>query len=1175
MKRTISRILLVALVLGMMVFPVSAANSAIDFLVESGCWTEATNSDSAVTRAQTAAVLARFTDDSTVSYDGKYADVDENHAYAKDIMSATNLGIIQGSGGYFRPDDLVTKEEFTTMLVRAYEANGYSFYDRSYPETLMKDYENVSTWAQDYVIKGMSNEVIKGDKFKDFSPARSVSLKELAEAVYNMQYYFNDEKVGYTVRDVKSSDKITKDFDVLQSGMAHLQGCVVGYGMLAKFDKAPGEIYMARTTASTNSIGGLHGDPRVICKVIGPDGYTVCRVNLYYKEDGTMEKIVNIPEGQPGIYRIQFVGGREGDVFTVGVKSPKSWGVFGEPEFTFTETTPKTSYFWVPEKYDTICLGVAQKGATASVFEKDGTTALYTTSESTGYGLGGHSGNVEAGRVNMKDLESGEVYRLEVADDFRGRFSIVGGSCLISPTAEMAADLKGGFVYYEDEYVSLQTFGPLQAKARARMTEIYKEAGGEEGFFVDTDIVPENVPENLDNPIAEAILFSNFNGSLQSIKNTCENQVLDPESPLMGMYMGAYLRGEREWPTKWWEYSTINPADGESERGWLGKANLTGALTLNAETNYWYNNDALRRRVELQYLAWALTMNPGGALYGRQPDDSALVHYWTQTQFYLGEHNMPSGYYQVRNFLSPETRKITDQAISEIIEHMMHSSGQGNTNQYLLSAEAALYAALSFPEYDHYLDYVNSCVDGVVHPTNIPDVTGQAPLGYWMESGCDGSSYGRMNEGLWYTIVMSYLHELPVERQDAYTVSKLIEATERNLDFDAVFYAPTVGPFYDTHSSAYTSREEGSYGNNPTIIGNHYLINQFPKAKATHLAGAVETFDPATYEVHGERQNQLVNDIQAKGYLEASWSRWGKPYRDAYIDSYQSATTRLLYMTRHMPQAFDESEVPTLPYAVQDDYYVFEAGEGLMGVKHKGMYYQFFYSNGLDIISPYSWHTAAPMEIWDEYFSTVAVSQKPHSGTWRNIPDGGFPPYDYAPNDYRPAFKLDNIVTSGVVGTLANGDIMIEGKEYHNELTWLEPGKKFKISGQNCYGGKKVVWIYTMTEEGMEIEGGVESIEEGDDLWIQIPFIDRSSEVPGATLTYSDDKNNVVTAYSGKSVTFGWEEGTESRFLAKRGENSIYRELQLKLTPEKPLAKIKITRDVGDYKLAIYDTAGV
>ncbi len=1173
MKKIISQILVIVLIAGMMIFPVNASNDAITYLTENNLWKTGTLSETTtITRAQAASVLAKFVSNLTPDYDGTYTDVTSSHTYAKEITLATNLGIVSGSGGKFRPDASVTKEEFTIMLVRAYEILGHSFSDTEYATELMKDYGSVSSWAKDYVAKGLTDGVVKGEMGKLFSPAATVKGKDLADAVYNMFFLFKDEKVAYTIRDITSSDNIQNDFNVLQSGGAYQQASLFGYGMLAKFSGAPGEIYIARTTSATNQSEHLHGDPKVICKIIGPDGFTVCRVNLYYKNDGTMEKIVNIPSGPAGIYRIQFVGGRNYDIMTVGVKSPTSWGVYGEPEFTFTDTTPKTSYFWVPEKYDTLCLGIAQKNATASVYTKTGATPLHTTPASTGY-----TDNGNVGRVNMKDLTAGQVYRLEVANNFRGRFSLLGGSGLLCPTAAMAEDLKGGFVYYEDEYVNLQTFGPLQAKARERMTEIYNEAGSQSAFAVDTNLAPSTRPQSLDNIVAEAILGAAYASTTIGIKTACDAQVLAPESPFMGMYMGPYLRGEREWPTLWWEHSTVNPADGGSERGWLGKANLTGALTTNAETNYWYNNEAIRKRIELQYLAWALTMNPGGALYGKDPYDSALYSYWTQTQFYLGEHGMPSGYYQVRNFLSPETRKITDQAIGEIIEHMMYGRGQGNTNQILCSMEAALYGALAFPEDDHYLDFFNSSIDGVVHPSNLGSYTGQAPLGYWVEGGADGAEYQRMNEGLWASLVFSYLHELPEERQDAYTKAKLIVGTERALKFDSLFYAPSVGDFNDDgekiKSDAFTSRTHNGLGNGSTVLGNFYLIRDFPRAKANYIAGAADTNNPATITITYGTQNGVINANSAAFYIDKNWWRWGKMYTEESPDAYFAGTTRLPYMSRHIDQNFVESEVPVLPYAQQKDYYVYDVGAGAIGIKHKGMYYQIFYSNSLDVISGLSWHTAAPMEIWDEYFSTVMTSRKPNYSV---DPLGAGPVgYNETSRDYRGKFELDKIVTSGVVGTLANGDIMIEGKEYHNELTWLEAGKKFKISGQNCYGGKKVVWTYTMTDEGMEIEGGVESVEAGDDLWIQIPLIDRSSQVSGATLTYSSANNNVIAAHNGKTLTFSWDAGTTSQFLAKRGQSSIYRELQLKLTPSKPQAKIKITRNVGDYKLTTYSSAGV
>ncbi len=1181
MRKSISTILVLTMVLSLFVsFGANAAHwaqDAIDYVTSNGYWIapQPIEPDKPATRAETASLFARILVSKIPEYTNNYEDVSKDNIYSGDIAAVTIMELMLGYDGKFRPDDTLTREELAVILDRASKLVSDDFKDVDYEDNLLKDFEEISDWAQKSVGNSLHYVLMKGMGGKRFAPKETTTLAEVATVVKSLAEYSeaNNKIASYLIREVDASDNIEEDFDVLQSAGIWPQAGIVGYGMLARFNGAPGKIYVARTTTLENQTKQLEsmGPPPVVCKIIGPDGFTVCRVNLYDKQDGTMEKIVEIPEGEPGIYRIQFVGGLKYDVFTIGVQEPESWGVFGEPEFMFTESTPKKSYFWVPEKYETICLGIAQKEpARAAIFGPDG-GQLFATGTTNSF----EDGNAQ--RLNMNTLEPGEVYSIEVTEDFRGRFGLIGGSPLICPTAEMAADLKGGFVYYEDEYISLQTFGPLQAKARARMTEIYNEMGG--NFDVDVT-VPENPPETLDNPRAESMLYAAYGGSLQGIENTLENQMLDPTSPFFGMYMGLRLRGEREWPTVWWEHCSGNP-NGDTERNWLGKAQFSGALTHNAETNYWYGNYQIQKRVELQFLAWALTMNPGGALYGRSTTNNALVYYWTQTQFYLGEHGMPSGYAAVRNFLSPKTRVITDQAISEVIEHMMNGRGQGVTNQMLCSTEAALFGAQCFPEYSHFLDKVNFEIIGTAWPCSRPNYLGQtSPLGYWCENGCDASSYGRMNEGIWDTIVFTYLNNISEEKQDPYAKAKLIEATERFLKFDSMFYAPAVGPFRDYNSSVYTSRIDSPYGNASTIAGNSYLIKDFPRAKANWVAGAGDTFDPTTVGADGslnvdssESNNKILNDGWAMSHIKYNWYRWGKAFRESAPNDYQASISEDMYLMWHTDEKYDESEIPVLPFA-EDDYFIYKLEGGAVAAKHKGIYFPIFYSNDLNYISGYSWHHAAPLQIWDEYFSTVMSSQKPHSNSYQRISSGQHA-YNRPEADYRGKFSLSEIVSAGVVGKHFTGELMIEGKEHYNEFSWLEEGKSFRITGQNHYGGKQVVWDYYLTEEGVTIEGGATEIKEKDDLWIQLPLIDRSSQVEGFTLTYYEDEHKVVFAHDGKTLTFEWEEGTESQFLAKRGEASIYRELLIKLTPEKPQARVKIYRDVGDYEFIYYGTKGI
>lgn len=93
-----------------------------------------------------------------VSFD----DVDGYKYYAQAIAWAKSAGIVNGYNGSFRPEDTVTREEFTAMV-----ANYASKFDPTFEAVdteavlaTMPDGSMVSDWAKDVVAWGVENDVI-------------------------------------------------------------------------------------------------------------------------------------------------------------------------------------------------------------------------------------------------------------------------------------------------------------------------------------------------------------------------------------------------------------------------------------------------------------------------------------------------------------------------------------------------------------------------------------------------------------------------------------------------------------------------------------------------------------------------------------------------------------------------------------------------------------------------------------------------------------------------------------------------------------------------------------------------------------------------------------------------------------------------------------------------------
>ena len=513
MRKTISTILVLVMVLSVFTsFGVSAdhwAQPSIDFVTQNGYWIapEPINPDKVATRAETASLFARVLISKIPEYNGAFADVTADNIYGGDITAASLMGLMVGNGGYFRPYDTLTREELAAILDRAAKMVSDEFADTEYNMEFYKDGDDVSDWANQSVQNATKYVLMKGKGAKLFDPKGTVTIGEVATVVTTLADIADSAKVTSTVysRDLTSTDNIQKDFDVLQSGGLLDQNGYCGYGMMVRFDGAPGDIYVSRkTTPFDGDKYSQFGPGLTIVKVVDPDGNTLIRENMYYKDSGLMEKIISIPDGKAGIYRIVFTTGMNGDICTIGVKNPVSWGVYGENAMYYTQSTPKKGYIYMPEKHSVMSLGLGGKGAKATLWNETGTSRVGETAVSNGVNY--------RQRTDIKGLKGDAVYMIEVPDNFTGCLGFTGAPKIISPTAEMAWDLKGGIVYHQDKYTStmeggfLQLSGPIQVRARERMVEIYDELGGD--FTV--NITKPAWNDNLDNPQAEAQLHSRY-----------------------------------------------------------------------------------------------------------------------------------------------------------------------------------------------------------------------------------------------------------------------------------------------------------------------------------------------------------------------------------------------------------------------------------------------------------------------------------------------------------------------------------------------------------------------------------------------------------------------------------------------------------------------------------------
>ena len=271
-----------------------------------------------------------------------------------------------------------------------------------------------------------------------------------------------------------------------------------------------------------------------------------------------------------------------------------------------------------------------------------------------------------------------------------------------------------------------------------------------------------------------------------------------------------------------------------------------------------------------------------------------------------------------------------------------------------------------------------------------------------------------------------------------------------------------------------------------------------------------------------------------------------------------------------MDQAFDDSEMPLLPYEAEGDGNIFLDENGIVAIKHKGLYVLNYFNNSMtgNGISGISWLGGGPTSIWDDYFANTLLPRKPGM----NRSSAG----SYSGGDVYKAFNLsgsshssnyrtvgltvDDILHSCIVGTDAEDNLIVSGRE-DASFSWIDENKSFKISGTDVTSGKTFTWNYYLTDEGVSIDGGVDSVANGETLYMQIPIYAQK----GATFTFDEENKQILLEHNGNKLAYQWYADTVvlGETSTSNENASNYKYLRIKLTAGAPLATVKITRTLA------------
>lgn len=113
--------------------------------------------EAALSRAELAAVLVRLLGLTVTQSTNQYVDLSEDAWYREDVLRCSSAGIMSGSGGAFRPDDAVTKEELVVALGRALHLE-----EKAAGGEVFADYSQASVWARGIINALAAQGVLEG-----------------------------------------------------------------------------------------------------------------------------------------------------------------------------------------------------------------------------------------------------------------------------------------------------------------------------------------------------------------------------------------------------------------------------------------------------------------------------------------------------------------------------------------------------------------------------------------------------------------------------------------------------------------------------------------------------------------------------------------------------------------------------------------------------------------------------------------------------------------------------------------------------------------------------------------------------------------------------------------------------------------------------------------------------
>ena len=101
--------------------------------------------------------------------------------YASVVNAISASGMMVGFDGYFRPDDLITREEMAVIIAKAYVLKGGA--EKTGGIEKFVDVNDISAWARGYVDTAATAGLISGMTPTTFIPQANTTRAEAASII--------------------------------------------------------------------------------------------------------------------------------------------------------------------------------------------------------------------------------------------------------------------------------------------------------------------------------------------------------------------------------------------------------------------------------------------------------------------------------------------------------------------------------------------------------------------------------------------------------------------------------------------------------------------------------------------------------------------------------------------------------------------------------------------------------------------------------------------------------------------------------------------------------------------------------------------------------------------------------------------------------------------------------